>query len=295
MIGYACINETLASQKIIVNNSCKLETFKRKGLSHVGILAFNNIVNVKKILEWNIQNNILFYRMSSDMFPWWTKYKFTDLPNWKDIETVLNEISKLAKDNNLRLTFHPGPFNKLASPRQEIVNNTIEELEKHSELMDILELSATPYNKINIHIGGVYGNKKETISRFVNNFDKLSENLKKRLTVENDDSKNGFNVVDLHSLYVVREIPIVFDYHHYMLNNVLPLEEELTLAISTWPKDITPVVHYSESKSKDKLVKAHSDYVENKIETFGHNVDIMFEAKKKELAILNYRRKYAEK
>ena len=121
----------------------------------------------------------------------------------------------------------------------------------------------------------------------------------KRLTVENDDRDTLYNVIDLYNgVYKKIKIPIVFDYHHHKFNTGgISEEEALNIAISTWNK-ITPVVHYSESRNlekNDKKIKpqAHSDFIYNKINTYNYKLDIMIEAKKKELAILDYLEKCA--
>ena len=156
-------------------------------------------------------------------------------------------------------------------------------------------LSQTPYNKINIHIGGVYGDKVSAMERFCKNFERLPDSVKSRLTVENEDKASMYSVVDLYEgVYKVIGIPIVFDYHHHRFNNGgLTEQEALELAISSWNK-IVPVVHYSESRSieqEDPKIRpqAHSDYVLDYIDTYGNKVDIMVEAKAKELAVIRYR------
>jgi UV DNA damage endonuclease len=160
----------------------------------------------------------------------------------------------------------------------------------------LLGLSQTPYNKINIHCNGVYGDKLSAMDRFCENYLKLSDSVKKRLTVENDDKATMYNVKDLMYIHNKINIPIVFDYHHHTFNTGdLSEEEALKLAITTWG-DITPVVHYSESKAlheeNNKLKpQAHSDYIKSLPNTYGLNVDIMVEAKAKELAILPFIKK----
>ena len=159
----------------------------------------------------------------------------------------------------------------------------------------MMGLSRTPYNKINIHIGGAYGDKTSAMERFCTNFHRLPDSVKSRLTVENDDKATMYSVVDLYEgVYKVIGIPIVFDYHHHKFcTGGLSEEDALEVAISTWG-DIIPVVHYSESRSKeyedDKIrPQAHSDYVYDYINTYNNEVDIMVEAKAKELAVLKYK------
>jgi UV DNA damage endonuclease len=230
--------------------------------------------------------------MSSDMFPWMSEYEFTDLPDITKIKTLLSGLGNLVKKYDHRLTFHPGPFNVLASPNPDVIRKTIAELNKHSQIMDMIGLPASPFAKINIHVGGVYGNKQEALQRFCDNFHLLDENTKKRLTVENDDKSNSYNVHDLMYIHQKTGIPIVFDYHHHMCyNDGIPTEEALLMAISTWPSDITPIVHISESRDS-KNIRAHHDFIENKVDTYGQNVDLMFEAKQKELSVLKYRKNF---
>jgi UV DNA damage endonuclease len=157
-----------------------------------------------------------------------------------------------------------------------------------------MNLSRTPYNKINIHIGGAYGDKKLAMERFCKNFNLLPNSVKDRLTVENDDRDSLYSVNDLYDgVYKKIGIPIVFDYHHHKFcDGGLSEKEALRLSCETWGI-IKPVVHYSESKSieyKDTSIKpqAHSDYVYDYINTYEHCLDIMIEAKHKELAVLKY-------
>lgn len=287
-IGYACINMSLADKKITTNRGMIRKTFDTKGIKYASELALQNIHDLIEVVKWNQQNGITFYRMSSDMFPWMSEYEFSDLPDIGKIRTLLAGLGNLAKKYDHRLTFHPGPFNVLASPNPDVVRKTIAELNKHSQIMDMIGLPASPYSKINIHVGGVYGNKKEALQRFCDNFHLLDDNTKKRLTVENDDKSNSYNVHDLMYIHQEIGIPIVFDYHHHVCyNDGVPTEEALLLALSTWPKDITPIVHISEPRDS-KNIRAHHDYIENKVNTYNQNVDLMFEAKQKELSVLKY-------
>jgi UV DNA damage endonuclease len=291
-IGYACINMSLADKKITTNRGMIRKTFDAKGIKYASELALQNIRDLVEVVKWNHQNDIEFYRMSSDIFPWMSEYEFSDLPDIGKIRTLLTGLGSLVKKYNHRLTFHPGPFNVLASPNPEVVRKTIVELNKHSQIMDMIGLPASPFAKINIHVGGVYGNKQEALQRFCDNFLLLDENTKKRLTVENDDKPNSYNIQDLMFIHKTIGIPIVFDYHHHMCyNDGVPTEESLLLALSTWPKDITPIVHISEPRD-DKNIRAHHDYIENKVNTYNQNVDLMFESKQKELSVLKYREKF---
>jgi len=158
----------------------------------------------------------------------------------------------------------------------------------------MMGLSKTPYNKLNIHCNGVYGDKQSAMDRFCKNFERLSESVQSRLTVENDDKESMYSVKDLMYIHKRIGIPIVFDYHHHKFcTGGLTEQEALELAISTWPKDIKPIVHYSESKAlhegNEKLKpQAHSDYINDLPDLYGNDVDVMVEAKAKELSILPF-------
>jgi UV DNA damage endonuclease len=165
--------------------------------------------------------------------------------------------------------------------------------------MILMGLSRTPYNKINIHLGGAYGDKESAMERFCKNFEKLPESVQTRLTVENDDKASMYSVKELYNgIYKRIGVPVVFDYHHHRFcDGGLTEQEALELAMSTWPQEIVPVVHYSESRSiehNDEKIKpqAHSDYVYDYIDTYGNVVDVMIEAKHKELAVKTYMEKH---
>ena len=293
-LGYACINMTLGGQKpkITTNRSMIKKTFIDRGIDYAGELSLLNSRDLCEIVKWNVENGINFFRISSDIFPWASEYNIEDLPQYQRIKTVLSSCGNYARDNGVRLTSHPGPFNVLVSPREHVVQNTITDLTNHGKVFDLLGLDRTPYNKINIHCNGVYGDKQSAMDRFCKNFELLPESVQTRLTVENDDKATMYSVKDLMYIHERIGIPIVFDYHHHKFcTGDMTEQEALELAISTWPKGITPVVHYSESKalheSNDKLKpQAHSDYINNLPNTYGNNVDIMVESKAKELSIL---------
>ena len=295
-LGYACINMTLGEQtpRITTNRSMIKKTFKEKGLEYAGELALQNVRDLFTILQWNSRKGIKVFRVSSDIFPWASEYDIETLPQYKRIEMILNACGNFASKNNIRITAHPGPFNVLVSPRENVVQNTITDLEIHGKIFDMMNLSRTPYNKLNIHCNGVYGDKISAMDRFCTNFERLSDSVKSRLTVENDDKGTMYSVKDLMYIHECIGIPIVFDYHHHQFcTGDLSEQEALELAISTWPKGIKPIVHYSESKAlheeNTKLKpQAHSDYIKELPNLYGNDVDVMVEAKAKELSILPF-------
>lgn len=292
-IGYACINLSLG-KNVTTNRTMIKKTFQQKGMGYVSEIVLQNVSDLERIIDWNYRNGINFFRMSSDMFPWATEYQFSQLKDWKQIKKTLERCGDKATFYNQRLTCHPGPFNVLTSPKESVVLNTIADLEVHGRIMDVMGLSKTPYNKINIHCNGVYGDKMSAMDRFCTNFQRLSESVKNRLTIENDDKASMYSVKDLMYIHNKIGIPIVFDYHHHKFcTGGLTEEEALRLAASTWPKRIKPIVHYSESKSlhenNSKLKpQAHSDYIKSLPNTYELDVDIMVEAKAKDKSIIPF-------
>lgn len=294
-LGYACINETLKLEKIKTNRGLKKSTLNAKGLQYVSQLSLENVLDLEKVLDWNLKHNIKLFRMSSDVIPWGNKIDIDKLPDITEIRSTLERIGKFVESNKIRITTHPGPFNLLASSNPDVVHNTVLDLNMHAVIFDMLNLSQTTYNKINIHVGATYGDKVSAARTWCTNFNTLPIGVKNRLTVENDDKASMFSVLDLHNL-IHNEvgIPIVFDYHHHKFNTGdLSEENALRLAVSTW-SGIKPVVHYSESKAlhenNDKIkMQAHSDYINGPIHTYGIDVDIMLEVKAKELALLKFR------
>jgi len=298
-LGYACINMTLSSQKpkVTTNRSMIKKTFVEKGVEYAGELGLQNARDLFTILQWNNRKGIKVFRLSSEMFPWASEYDIESSPYYKRILMILQACGKFANDNGIRITAHPGPFNVLVSPRENVVQNTITDLEIHGKIFDMLGLSHTPYNKLNIHCNGVYGDKISAMDRFCENFKLLSPSVQSRLTVENDDKESMYSVKDLMYIHERIGIPIVFDYHHHQFcTGGLSEQEALELAISTWPKGIKPIVHYSESKAlheeNSKLKpQAHSDYIKSLPNLYGNDVDVMVEAKAKELSILPFIKK----
>jgi UV DNA damage endonuclease len=233
--------------------------------------------------------------MSSDMFPCLGFYKIEDLPNIKLIESKLKKSGKFAMDNGFRLSFHPSHFCILASENERVVLNAIDELDKHSQILDLMGLEQSTFYPVNIHIGTTKPGREEACQKFCQKFELLSDSCKKRLTVENDDSPNQYSVKMLYDwVHTKINIPIVFDQHHFLFGpQDQTMEESLRLALSTWKTK--PLTHMSSSKKiedEKSVAIAHADYIYEKIETFGLEFDTEVEAKAKEMAVLKYRKDF---
>jgi len=329
-LGYACINMQLRKEKIYTGRSMIRRTFDAKGLDYVSEICIENTKDLIKIVQWNEDNGIKVYRMSSDIYPWMSEYEFKDLPRYDELCKLLKQVGNLSKQYGQRLSFHPGQFCVLASPTPKVVDSAINELDKAAQIMDLMGLPKSRMAKINIHVGGAYGDKASALDRFCKNFKRLQSSAQARLTVENDDKGNMYSVKDLYDgVYKVVGIPIVFDYfHHKFCTGGMTEEEALKLAASTWGS-IKPCTHYSESRrNEQKLIieqicknsnisieqmqdfptlagmhkdfskikeQAHSDYITKEINDYGLDIDVVVEAKAKELAIKKYYEKTFKK
>jgi UV DNA damage endonuclease len=301
-LGYACINETLKKQKISCNRGMIKRTFQAKGIAYASELALANVTDLKKIIEWNNANGISVYRMTSCLFPWFSDYDIFDMPDIDAIVDVMSEAGKIAMDAGQRLSFHPGPFNCLGSHNEKVVLKTIAELDAHAAQMDLMGLPVSPQAKINIHIGGAYGEHDKALARFCDNFKRLAPSTQARLTVENDDRQSMFSTKMLYdgvSKHI--GIPIVFDSHHHDLGpQDLDYHDAFHLARQTWiDRGIKQQCHHSNSRKdyEDPSVKAtaHSDWYYTPFEAYDKDVDVVLECKKKELALFKYREDFQKK
>ena len=294
-LGYCCINLHLRNIPITVNRTCRKITFQQKGMAHVSNLALQNIRDLIEIIKWNDKNGFKVYRMSSDMFPWMSEYELKDLPDYQKISTLLKGAGTLSKKYGQRLSFHPGPFNVLGSPNPVLVTKTIKELNQTAEIMDIMGLEQSNHYPINIHCNGVYGDKKATLQRWSDNYKRLSKSAQARLVVENDDKASMYSVKDLYDgIFSEVQVPITFDFHHHRFQpGGLSEQEAFELAMTTWHHhNVKPLFHYSSCRRTFEdpgcKAQAHADFVYEKINDYGHAVDIEVEAKAKEVAVLKY-------
>lgn len=292
--GYAAMNVTLREEDVRTNRGMQQATFEERGLAYAGELAERNCRGLKRIVEWNLDHDIQFYRIASDLLPWFSRYELDDLPNADAIYGLLEAVGAFAREHDMRLTFHPNHFVKLASDTADVVERSLTDLENHGAMLDAMGLSRTPYNAINIHIGAHYGDKEATGERFCEQFQRLSPAVQERLTVENDDTESLWSVPELiEAVHDRIGVPITYDeLHHQFTSRGLTRREALTRAAATW--ETTPIVHYSEPRRlhrADPSIRPqnHSDYVTGPIRTYGTDADVMLEAKAKEQALLRYR------
>mgnify|MGYP000535770763 FL=1 len=286
-LGYACISKTLSN--VTTSSTITYTTFQKdKDYKKIDTVIKSNLNALKEILTYNIKNNIHFFRLSSKLIPLATKSDviFDYIDPYKD---YYNSIAKIIKDNKLRIDFHPDEFCVLNSTKSEVVKNSIAILEYHYNLLKALEIK----NKILVlHIGGNTFGKKNSISRFINNFNTLSKDIQESIAIENDDKI--FNIRDC--VYISKNInvPVILDYHHHICNHdELDINDYLKDILSSW-HNTTPKMHFSSPKNKTKKdFRSHNDYINvdafinfiDILKPFNHDVDIMIEAKAKDEAL----------
>jgi len=249
-----------------------------------------NLINTKRALHYNIGHEIMLYRMSSSIVPLATHpdVMWDYLTPFKE---EFAEIGQLVKDHGLRVSFHPNQYTLFTSPRPEVTKNAVIDMEYHYKMLEAMGVEDR--SVINIHIGGTYGDKEQTLIRFYENIKSLPLHIKKIMTLENDDKT--YNTEETLTVCQNETIPLVFDYHHHMANLCdKPLEELLLPIFETWKhRGIIPKIHLSSPKS-EKTFRSHADFVNAEfvkpliqlLRPLQMDVDFMIEAKLKDQACL---------
>lgn len=277
-IGYPCIN--------LAVNCSSSRTFRLKNFSEERLIETieSNLDCLEKILKFNYENKILFFRITSDLIPFASHpiMKF----DWQSyFKKRFEEIGNYIRESHMRITMHPGQYTVLNSRNLNVLNNSIKELQYHAEVLDLLNLESSA--KIITHVGGIYGNKQESLKKFINNYQKLDETIKNRYVIENDDK--SYNVNDCLLVHENTNIPVILDiYHHSCKNTGESLIDAIEKTIKTWKKkDGLPILHYS-SEHPTKGKYRHADEIDiNHFNRFiemikEYDVDIMLEIKNKE-------------
>ena len=264
-----------------------------ESLEKLSDIIRNNFFVTEKIIRHCAANNISGYRISSDLCPV-IKHpdimlSLEELPNYNLIEKEINNVSLAIKETSIRVSAHPSEYITLTSEDDIKIKHSLVDLEFHGEIFDRLGLSRTHYNPLNIHVRKE-GDPEELCNIFMKNFERLSDGIKSRVVLENNDTGNTWDVATLKKyFYKDNNIPITFDnLHHKMLNKGVSEFDAFLDAYETWG-DIIPVFHYSEGKDNGR---AHKDMAEYLPENFGKNVLFDVELKSKDIAILDILRRF---
>lgn len=287
-LGYVALSKAL--DDVTTSSTITYTNYINKNYNTSKLLEItkNNLDSLYEIIKYNVKNNFHFYRLTSKLVPLATH----DKVDFDYITPLLDEykkIGKLINDNNIRVDTHPDQYAVLNSMDSKIVKNTVEILEYHYKIMDAIGIK----DKIIIlHVGSSACGKKASITRFINNFNKLPDHIKKCIAVENDDKV--YNIKDVLELCHKINVPMVLDYHHFICNNKKEdINDYLKEIIDTWDGKL-PKMHFSSPKSKlKKEFRSHSDYINkecfikfiNILKKQDKDIDIMLEAKAKDDAV----------
>lgn len=286
-LGYACITETLTG--ITTSSSYTYTNYtKEHNKTKLDRIIKSNLTDLGKILDYNISNNIHFYRLSSKLIPLATKKEvvFNYLSKY---DKYYEYLSRKIEDSRMRVDLHPDQFCVLNSTNKDVIKNSIEILKYHYNILNKLKIK----NKVLVlHVGSNAFGKSNSLTRFINNYMTLPKSIRDTIVVENDDKV--FNIKDCLYLNEKLNVPIVLDYHHHFCNNDgINLYDYIEDIFNTW-KNINPKVHFSSPKNLTKKeIRSHNDYIDSNkfiefvenIKHFDYDIDIMIEAKKKDEAL----------
>lgn len=292
-LGYVAISMKLedSSPNKTTTHKNLLKLDKKLWIDKLKGIAIKNIENTERIIRYNNAYGIKLYRITSKLVPLATH---NDLAMWnwiEDLEPYFKKLGDTIKKLGIRVSAHPDHFVLLNSPREEVLETSIKDLEYHNNMYKLMGLDKDA--KLVLHIGGMYGNKKEAIERFYKGFDKLSHDIKSRIILENDDKIYTAN--EVLKISNTLEIPMVLDVHHHACNNLdTDIKEILSNIYDTWKNQGSPPkLHFSSPKG-EKDFRAHHEYINgddflefinlsSKVD--GRDIDFMIEAKRKDLSV----------
>lgn len=255
-------------------------------------LARMNIASTMRLFHHNRAHDIKVFRLTSKLVPLATHPLLQDW-NWsKELAADFKTLGELAIRDNLRLSAHPDHFTLLNSPRNEVVEAAISDLIYHDRILDDMGLDASA--KLVIHVGGSYKEKGNAISRFIENYNQLPQQLKARIVLENDDK--SYSAAEVLLLCQQLKIPMVLDiHHHWCLNNGENMEDLLPAIFATWDREeLLPKVHISSPRDA-KNIRAHADFIDpvfladfiTTARVLNRDFDVMCEAKAKDAALFH--------
>lgn len=283
-LGYSVVSLSLLGDNIMPYRKSEGDYFQQASS------LIENLKDLQELLAWNESNGIKFYRLSNNLaIP-----GVENLPRQEEIQFEFMRVGDYAREHNHRLSFHCSHYAVLCSPKEYVQKKTLDEIESQSRVFDLMGYEPSHWNKINIHVGGAYGNKSSALEHWVRSWEKLSDSAKQRLVVENDDKPSLFGVQDLYDgIHRKIKVPITFDvFHHNFCNVGESHEEAAKLAASTWETAV-PCFHFASSRTLNEsasLKTAHADWVYEDIEDWGTGAWIMVESRARDLAVINYTR-----
>ena len=293
-LGYVAIAKSIDAP---TNRTCRLRNATPERLRE---LIGSNVANLRRVLEFNREHSILLYRISSDVVPFGS-HRINRIRWWEELREPLASIGRFARASGMRLSMHPGQYTLLSARDARILTAAIDDLAWHCRLLDALCMGADA--KVIVHVGAAYGESKAiAIRRFASVARDLPENIRRRLIVENDE--HIFTAENVLEAAQLAEMPVVFDWLHHRANPGRARRHSAASAVvrhcfATWRnEDGPPKVHMS-SQARGRRRGSHADYVALRdvlaFLRLAPNVpfDCMLEAKAKDLALFQLRRRLA--
>lgn len=283
-IGYACI--TLGVYQTTLHRIMAKNVSEEK----LREITKKNLEALDKMIDFNRENEILLFRISSDVIPF-ASHPLNTQRWWEEHQEQFDKIGDKIAASGMRVSMHPGQYTILNSPHQEVVERAVEDLIYHERFLTALKTDCS--HKLILHVGGIYGDKSAAANRFIYNYNRLSDAIKSRLVLENDERCYG--IEEVYNIGKTVGAPVVFDVLHHHIN---PSQEERTvkewieLCSQTWgEKDGVPKIHYSQQQLGGR-VGAHSqtitieEFLNFYISLKDMSIDIMLEVKDKNLSAI---------
>jgi UV DNA damage endonuclease len=280
-LGLVCITTTGAVRYKTVTRKRLLSLDAAAQAEKLRSLYGENIEILKKAIEFCAANDIRLYRMTSGLFPFSDEAFGSEI--LEEFAPILGETGKAAIEKGLRLVLHPDQFVVLSSDSDEVVKNSVKILKMHARTMDLLAQPRSEWAAINIH-----GGKSNRIDKLVASIEKLPEEIRSRLTFENDEY--AYSSKEILEVCRRAQVPMIFDAHHHICREKLEdynhpsVEEAFRAARETWANPANQMVHISNGRGKFGD-RAHSDLISTMPEVFRFAPWIEVEAKHKEIAI----------
>lgn len=281
-IGYPCINRTIGCQG---NRTFRLKSYSEQRLAET---VRHNLDCLLRMLEFNAGHHILFFRITSDLVP------FASHPvcrfNWQlFFQEQFQEVGRFIDSHCMRISMHPDQFILLNSPDEGITERSTAELDYHTRLLDLMGLDSSA--KVQLHLGGIYGDREESLRRFMRRYCDLDESIRKRLVIENDE--RNYSLRDCLKVHSETGVPVLLDvFHHGGKNHGESLTEAFRGFADSWKTDGSlPMVDYS-SQHAAKIRGSHAETIDLDdfrsflAETEPWDFDIMLEIKDKEKSAL---------
>jgi UV DNA damage endonuclease len=281
-IGYPCINRSIGCT---ASHTFRLASYNEERMSKT---IAGNLACLEKILTFNVHHGFLFFRITSDLVPF-ASHPVCTFPWREEFAGEFETIGAYIRKHGFRISMHPDQFVLLNATEKKVLERSIADLNYQTQVLDLMGLD--PSAKVQVHVGGIYGDKQAAIERFLKQYDLLDSAIQERLVIENDERL--YSLQDCLTIHEQSGIPVIADtFHHSLLNNGESFPFLLTPMRKTWKgKDGIPMIDYS-SQEPGRRYGAHAMHIVEKDfrqfikETMHEDFDIMLEIKDKEKSAL---------